>query len=349
MNIYFFANRVYQFSYARPLFEKMGGTFVVRKYKTLLRFKKHLWYKAFFTASSSGIGSSRVIKRHILKMHDLKGVLLSQSNTPLQVDPAKCQTIFIGHGTGDKKYGGSSSDLESYKYHFISGQKHMEKLKDFNVKMSEDRLIKIGNMRFDDYINGKINRQQVIKNLGIVDTERKNILYAPTWKVGNGTFHVYSRKFCEEISKEHNLIIRPHHGDVKHLPKLKAWAKSKGLKHIYFSNPNRILYSDTMHDFAASDLMISDTSSILYEYLITGKPVIVAKTDFKILHNMPDEMNIMNITDIYDGSVNILDLVNENLFNNKRQHLYKKMLDNCFYFNDGRSVERAADFIKSIM
>ena len=36
----------------------------------------------------------------------------------------------MGHGVGDKKYGGTPAPLETYNYHFISGNKHLEKLKD---------------------------------------------------------------------------------------------------------------------------------------------------------------------------------------------------------------------------
>jgi len=50
-----------------------------------------------------------------------------------------------------------------------------------------------------------------------------------------------------------------------------------------------------MFDFALSNLLISDTSSILYEYLITRNPIIIANTQHVDLHNMPPEMDISTI------------------------------------------------------
>ena len=103
-----------------------------------------------------------------------------------------------------------------------------------------------------------------------------------------------------------------------------------------------------MNDFAISDLMISDTSSIIYEYLITKKPIIIANNDYDQLHNMPDELSVLSIAKSYDGDkADIRDLILEDLEDKKLVTLYNEMLNNCFYYNDGKSTERAVDFIKS--
>ena len=82
---------------------------------------------------------------------------------------------------------------------------------------------------------------------------------------------------------------------------LKLWAKYNGFNNVYFSNPAKIIKNSTMNDFAISDLMISDTSSIIYEYLITKKPIIIANNDYDQLHNMPDELSVLSIAKSYDG------------------------------------------------
>ncbi len=223
-------------------------------------------------------------------------------------------------------------------------------LKDVGADLPESSLIKIGNLRFDDYLNGKLNREVLMDRIGIsaADRSRKTVLYAPTWKWGNGTLEKYAKLFCREITREHNLIIRPHHFDSHLIPKLKLWVKMTGIKHVYFSNTNRIVSNDTMHDFCISDILISDTSSVLYEYLVTGKPVIVANTDFNGLHNMPDKMNIMSIADRFNGTSSILDVINRNLGDEENSARYTEMLHNCFYFNDGNSIERAVGFVDRI-
>lgn len=349
MNIYYFANQIYQLSYAWPLYNQIGGSFIVRKRKTLLKFK---WFLRGSISSSNRtfLGTPTVKRRKLKFVSDLRGVILSQSNTRVYNNPEISRSIFIGHGTGDKKYGGKAHTLESFQYLFVSGPKHMAKLSDSDLHFPEKSLIKIGNLRFDDYVNPRISREVLMDRMGIPkkDRGRKTVLYAPTWQWGNGTLSRYAKLFCREITKEHNLIIRPHHFDSHKVPSLKLWAKMNGIKRVYFSNSNRITKSDTMHDFLISDVLISDTSSVLYEYLITGKPIIVANTDFSGLHSMPDSMNIMTIADSFNGSEKILDVVNRNLSDGSGSCKYAEMLNNCFYFNDGGSVQRAKDFVNSI-
>ena len=335
MNIYYYANQVYQYGHIKPVFAQTGGTFVVNKFNRFLRFKFYM-------------NNPHVIIRDLRKEIDLSGVIISCSNTIIKNNKDTSISIFIGHGAGDKKYGGSAHCLETYDYHFISGDKHLHKIKDVGITIAEERLIKIGYPKFDEYLDSKLNKDQYLEYLGIVDKSRKNILYAPTWKWGDGTLRRFGKKFCKEISRDYNLIIRPHFQDRSYIIKLKLWAKLNGLKHVYFSNPAKIIKNNTMNDFAISDLLISDTSSINYEYLITCKPIIIVDNNYDQLHNMPTDLNILDIVQTYQSNKNdicsMIDFeLNRNTFDN-----YNKMLHNCFYFNDGKSSQRAADFIKSL-
>ena len=335
MNIYYYANQVYQYGHIKPVFAQTGGTFVVNKFNRFLRFKFYM-------------NNPDVIIRDLRKEIDLSGVIISCSNTIIKNNKDTSISIFIGHGAGDKKYGGSAHCLETYDYHFISGNKHLHKIKDVGITIAEERLIKIGYPKFDEYLDSKLNKDQYLEYLGIVDKSRKNILYAPTWKWGDGTLRRFGKKFCKEISRDYNLIIRPHFQDRSYIIKLKLWAKLNGLKHVYFSNPAKIIKNNTMNDFAISDLLISDTSSINYEYLITCKPIIIVDNNYDQLHNMPTDLNILDIVQTYQSNKNdicsMIDFeLNRNTFDN-----YNKMLHNCFYFNDGKSSQRAADFIKSL-
>ncbi|MDN5354466.1 MAG: hypothetical protein PWQ09_1222 [Candidatus Cloacimonadota bacterium] len=348
MNIYYFANQVYQLSFALPLFKKLGGIFLIKRPRKILSFKVRMINTNVDFQPKTFLNIPPVIKKRPSQMQDLQGIVVSQSNTKLNVDKKKCKTIFVGHGTGDKRYGGNAETLLTYDYIFLSGAKHLQKIKDDKVNIPADKLVKIGNTRFDDYVNNKIDREHEMKRLGIIDKTRPNILYAPTWRWGNGTFNKYVYKFAQELTKDFNLIIRPHHHDSKKIYKVKLWAMSKGIKNIYFSNPNNLRSSDTMNDFIVSDLMISDTSSIVYEYLITRKPIILIKNNCNILHNMPLEMDASKYVSIYDGTQNLVSLIKDNLKKQNNYDIMNKLLFNCFYFNDGHSADRAAEFIKNI-
>jgi len=340
MNIYYYANQVYQFANVLPIFKQIGGAFYVKKFKKVLQFK-YYYHRGKLNRTAS------IKVQDIKNLPSLDGAIISSSNTRLEPKQANLNTIFIGHGTGDKKYGGNPEILNNYDYIFVAGPKHLAKMKDVGLNIAEEKLIKIGNCRFDEYLNEEIDCKSVVKNLGIKDTTRKNILYAPTWRFGNGTLKKYGKKFCSEITQKYNLIIRPHYHERRYIKPMNLWAKWNGIKHVYFSNPADVFKHDTMADFLTSDLMISDTSSILYEYLITGKPIIVANTDYDNLHKMPEKFNVQKICNHCDNSRNILDLL-EKSFSEHNKKNYEKMLKDCFYFNDGKSTQRAVNFLKTI-
>ena len=347
-SIYYYANQVYEYSYVKLIYSHLGGTFLVRKLNRKFRAK---WY---FRQSQRKLSNNpaftkqpKIMVKNVNQIpFDLPGIIISNSNTIVQRKKDTAKAIFMGHGTGDKRYGGKSSALESYDYHFISGPKHMEKLNDSNVRIPENNLVKIGNARFDEIVNNEIDITAYANYLGVKDRNRKTILYAPTWKWGAGTLHQYGYRFCQEFTKEYNLIIRPHYFDRKYILKFKLWAKSKGLKHIYFSNPANILSNDTMFDFALSDMLISDTSSILYEYLITRNPIIIINTKHVDLHNVSPEMDISTIANRMGKKDNILKVV-ESVFAHHDPQDFEKMLHHCFYFNDGKSIDRISEFLSS--
>ena len=346
MNTYYYASQVYMYGHCKPIFDITGGTFVVNRFNRLLRFKYYLYNSMRGQKNKGMFNAPKAIFKKIDRELDLEGVIISGTNSVLHPDQGNCKSIFIGHGTGDKKYGGSFNTLETYDYHFISGPKHLHKIKDVGISLPEERLVKIGYPKFDDYVNQKVDRKKYYKYLGIKDESRKNILYAPTWEWGDGTLHKYGRRFCKEIGNDFNLIIRPHYHDRKHIRQMKRWAKRNGLEHVYFSNPANIINSNSINDFFISDLMISDTSSIIYEYLITKKPIIIANNNYGDLHNMPDEMNVLKVAKRYDGD-DITGMINKQLSENS-QPKYEQLLNNCFYYNDGKSAQRAADFIFSL-
>jgi len=347
--IHYSANQVYQFSYAWPIYKQLGGTFRLKRKKRILQFKWAMRnMNQFPDRVRTFLNSPPVAKIDVNNCYDFRGILISLSNTEIKRDRSKSVAIYSGHGTGDKIYGGNPNNLLTYDYIFVSGEKHIEKMKDLEINIPEEKLIKTGNIRFDDYLNQKIDRDRILDSLGIKDRSRKNILYAPTWKWGDGTFERYVYSFCEELTKEYNLIVRPHSHDSRQIPKVKLWTKLKGIKHAYFSNPTNLRERDTMFDFLISDLMISDTSSVIYEYLVTQKPIIVAQNDCKILHTMPDKYNINSFVDTYNGSQKISEMVRDNLASEKNKDKYRQMLFDCFYFNDGNSTRRAVEFIKSL-
>jgi len=336
--VYYFANKEYQYSHGKSVYTELGGRFVARDTKHYLRFK---WYFRHWPESQVII--------HDFQSNPLAGVLISMSNTKIPHDSQVSTTLFLGHGSGDKRYGGSAENLLSYDFLFVSGEKQIAKLKDEGLEIPEEKLVKVGNPRFDAYVKGELKREAISQYLGIKDPTRKTILYAPTWRWGNGSLLSHYQLFCERLTPEYNLIIRPHFHDRRLIPKMRAWIWANKIRNVYFSNPASFLQHDTMEAFAISDLLISDTSSTAYEYLITGNPVVIVETGFKDLHPMPPELNIHSIATRFEKNTSSpIETVVQNAISQHARADYEQLRNNCYYFNDGKSTGRIVDFIHSL-
>lgn len=350
--VYHFANNIYQFSYALPLYNRIGGTFVVRDRRRLVHFLRFFRGLARF-GENTPLKTPRVIVRSREKLCRLEGILIFFSNSIVPDDEySRSVTIFNEHGTSDKRYGGvayetARAKLRAYDYIFISGPKNRQRLKDMGLQIPEEKLVNIGGFRIDEYLKGNFSREREYERLKITDPSRKNVLYAPTWRFGNGTLKKYGLRFAREITRKHNLIIRPHYHDQKYSYFLRLQCSLAGLKHVYFSNASNIVKQDTFKDFVIADLMISDMSAVIYEFLIMEKPVIIAKTDFDGNHQMPKEMDIMQNADLFEEEDDILRLVDENLANPRFVETSRKMVRASFYTEVG-AVERAMDFIRKL-
>ena len=350
--IYFSYSQIYQISHAFPIYRRAGGTFLVRNLKQYLQFKKYTRglknsddpWTLLRTPPVSIFDTRRAIR--------FPGVLVSSSAYDLHPANRRIKTIYTGHGSGDKPYRGRHmyERMAAFDYHFITEPKNLQKLKDKGLDLPPERLVPIGNMRFDDYVNGVFDRRREAERLGIRDTGRRNILYAPTWQWGRGSLLRLALRFGREVLHDGNLIIRPHSHDRRHLPKLKRAVKQERLTHIYFSNPSNLAADDTMADFAASDILVADeTSSVCYEYLITGKPVILIPTRFEAVHQMPAALKIQSVARHWDAERPLADQIREVLEGHERNApAYRALRERCFYHNDGCSTQRALDFITQL-
>jgi len=349
-NLFFAYSQIYQLSYALPLYQAVGGTFLVKNMRKWIQFKKYMRGLGRADSVRNFLNTPAALKKNPYEDHSLRGIVITPSVERFCPENAKMIYIYTGHGSGDKPYLGERiyEKMASFDFHFLAGPKNLQKLKDKQVDIPEDRLIKIGNMRFDAYVNGQIKRARECTRLGIRNPGRKNILYAPTWKWGQGSLTQHAHQFCEEISPYYNLIIRPHGHDRMKIPRLRRWIAKKGFNNVYFSNPSHLAKDDTMRDFAASDLLISDrTSSIIYEYLITGKPIIVIGNDFEAAHHMPQHLLIDGVAQAWDPSNAIVSLIeNSYRIHDRKRSEYARLLTSCFYYNDGKSTQRAAAFIE---
>lgn len=125
-----------------------------------------------------------------------------------------------------------------------------------------------------DYICDKLEKRGTH-----INSRKKTILYAPTWS-GNSSKNPYIdmqkyTDFYEYLSKnintdEYNILIKPHHVVYRHLS---AEEKSSGLYVSYSIDTNELL--------SIVDILITDYSSIFFDYMVIDKPILFYIPDYK--------------------------------------------------------------------
>ena len=137
------------------------------------------------------------------------------------------------------------------------------------------KLKVVGYARTDLLINpGKISRAELMREYDIPVTDKKVILYAPTWKQDDAgrslyPFDMVEAEFLRELSKmaeKHNCIFltRMH---------LNAASKcSESFANVYTVPADK--YPDTERLLLLSDILVYDWSSIAFDFLLLNRPAI---------------------------------------------------------------------------
>lgn len=150
----------------------------------------------------------------------------------------------------------------------------------------EGKYIQEGHPRNDLVIH--TDRDKIIRKLEQrgtnVDRDKKVILYAPTWS-GNDTANpvMDMKKYTdlyeylmENIDKDkYQILIKPHQIVYKHLS---AEEKESGRYVSYSIDTNELL--------SVVDILITDYSSIYFDFLLTDRPILFYIPDFKLYENM---------------------------------------------------------------
>lgn len=168
------------------------------------------------------------------------------------------------------------------------------------------------------------------KSLLTESNTQKIILYAPTFSPSL-TSAPYLLKEIEQLAKkpEYFLLIKFH--DLMNISWVQKYeelaAKYKNIK--IEKNHNILKY------LLMADLMVSDTSSVIYEFLLLDKPVITFK-------NISRHIKWDNLLEYKDLDRHVLLNLKEDPYSNDRQHIFNQLHP----YRDGNSSKRVIAAVK---
>ena len=193
------------------------------------------------------------------------------------------------------KYDGTIIDL------LLTNNEHQKKYFEKVFWYNGEILCK-GTPRNDVIYRNEPKIKEKVYNYFDIDNKKKIVMYAPTFRKENG-MGVYSfdyEKCCEKLSNkfggEFVMIIRLH-------PNI---AEKSELINYNDNIKNGSEYPDMQELIAATDVMITDYSSVSFDAGLVNKPVFILAKDFenyikndrKLLYDIKEIPFIINKTDI---------------------------------------------------
>jgi hypothetical protein len=370
--IYYLAREASQFTSIAPLWQKLGGKFLtwrIHKNRVGTPYPFRIWKNLLFPKirdlqdfhqqiSILFPGSESGTIRHFYLGPFPKDteVMICTSMWPIPARSERDFTTFqFYHGVGDKRYkvGGVKNEFppmfDHWDYWMLPGEKDKQKLlnacQEYGIVLRPDQLVEIGYLRFDKIINKQYDTAALLQQAGIPDNGRKNILFAPTWKWGGGTLMSHYQVFCELIPRQYNLIIRNHINDNRNIQIVRDYCREKQIQNVYFINDTVMNITDNI---IFADLLISDSSSVVYDFLIMDRPLVFNKINSVDVMPSEKRFDIKRCGVEFDiEKDNILAVLEHSFITDEYKPAIAEVRQNCFYHLDGRATERAADFIRA--
>lgn len=289
--------------------------------------------------------------------------------------PKRAIKINISHNQPVKVECYSKELLLNYDVHFLLGPLHRAQYENMfakhGIRTNNIQMLNIGYPKSDALLQGVYNRDDVLRGLGL-NVEKPTVLYAPTWEAGASL-----RSFGEEVIgrlltlKNVNTIVKLHPvsytpetspnfsfytGGVNWVAKLSRFERHPNFKHVSEYSVDPLLI--------ASDVMVTDISSVALEFIMLDRPVIYLdcpeyfektlksvywNNDPEFARSDPRANAGRHVGLVVEDLTKLVDAVQRSL-NNPGEFSDKRMaLAECLLYNRGKGAEAAADAITELL
>ncbi|MFW5890740.1 MAG: CDP-glycerol glycerophosphotransferase family protein [bacterium] len=283
------------------------------------------------------------LAKYALELNPKAIIIYNYFNEFVNVKP---KIIQIFHGVIEKNWTYHHKTLYGYDAFFVPGEFGKNRLLEFNHP--KNKIHKIGYPKMDGFFNGCYPKKLIAQELNLNST-KKIILYAPTHTWLSSEEYMFT--ILEEIITTHNvnLIIKLHDGSRLYK---KYKEKFKGYPQVVMSKNN----FNICRYFNLADILISDVSSCMFEYAVTGKPIISVFTK-KTYSNFIDKCSVCLEKErkeqisyiVKENKEKLFDLLNYVLngsFNSTKQ---LKAVKDVIELRDGNAGKRAIETINKII
>lgn len=161
------------------------------------------------------------------------------------------------------------TERDAYDWYFVMGPYQHRRMFQRDVLHDGDsRGVPIGFPKTDRLLDGSLDRQATLAEFGL-SGKRPVVLYAPTGAHDN-SLETFGEDLVRRVgvSADYDLLIKPH----DHPKAAINWFQR--LAPLENEHVRLVRSADAMPALHASDLLISDASSIANEYLLLDRPLV---------------------------------------------------------------------------
>lgn len=219
-----------------------------------------------------------------------------------------------------------------------------------NSFYSNAEILECGSARNDVmFQNSPVDKNKVLHSLGIENRNAKIVLYAPTFRrtreESAETYDLNAKRVIDELNKK-------FHGEFIMLLRFHCWDVSEfeRIKKLYAGCVNTTKYEDTQEILAVSDVLITDYSSIMWDFSLKRTPVFLYQNDAQEyidsrgFYCPPDEWPYPRAFDM-DGLCKIISEFDQTEYTEKVDAFLKRWSS----FDDGSASKRAVARIMDVI
>ena len=238
-----------------------------------------------------------------------------------------------------------SYDIDSARYNYmISPNAFCTKIFPSAFNINKERLIETGYPRNDVMSNVTDDEKLKIKKELNIPLHKKVILYAPTWRDNQYVAKGYTFKLEVDFHKWHQylkddyiVLFKPHYliiNDYKSTNDLQGF--------LYNIDADQ----DISPLYLITDILITDYSSVFYDFAVMNKPMYFYMYDLK---DYQEELRGFYIDiykdlpgQIYENEDDLLKDVIENKYDYAKLKVFKERFNN---HDDGKASKRVIDIV----
>lgn len=252
------------------------------------------------------------------------------------------RSVQIYHGVSFKNYSVRDKAL-AFDILCLPGRYHARKYRENGlIRNGGPEVFLTGFAKADPLVNRSLNRDALLARNGL-DPSKPTILYAPTGDKNN-SLETMGEEVIRRLAAEErwNLVVKPHDHPKRAIDWFKRLAghDAPGFRVL--------LDLDVVPWLNAADLLISDASSVITEYSLLDRPIVLLNVP-KLLARVLERGGALDLDTyghrlgpVVDDPATIVEVVESQLENSERFSEVRRAMAADVFFEPGTAAERTA-------